>query len=115
YLLAYIFVYAFFKIVNKGKEFSLIKSSIITTTIFLLLKFLSIIGKTFFIYDLILICFEGILVFTMTYIFSFSVPIGNLKGNILNNEKVICSFITLALVLSGLTDLSILGISIKNI
>ena len=51
----------------------------------------------------------------MTYIFSFSIPIEKIKGSILNNEKIICTFITLALVLSGFNNMAIFDISFKNV
>lgn len=116
YLVTYIGIYGYFILANREKDYSLIKSSIISTAIFIILRAtMLIVFKPFFIYDLFLTGFEGILVFTMTYIFSFSIPIENIKGGILNNEKTICSFITLALVLSGFNNMGIFGVTIKNV
>lgn len=115
YLLGYISLYMFFKFFKEERDFSLIKSSVIITVIFLVVKSsILVFAKPFFLYELFLTIFESILVFTMTYIFCFSIPIEEIKGSILNNEKIICTFITLALVLSGFNDIGILGISFKN-
>ena len=74
-----------------------------------------LLGKTVFIYDLFMIFFETIIVFTFSYIFSFSLPIEKVRGTNIGNEKDHCSFITLALVLSGMRDFAIIGIHIKNV
>ena len=116
YILTYLSLYGFFKISNKEKDLSLIKSSLIATGVFVSTKLVVLFFfKSFFIYDLFLTLFEGILIFTMTYIFSFSIPIEKIKGSILNNEKIICTFITLALVLSGFNNMAIFDISFKNV
>ena len=62
-----------------------------------------------------MITFEGILIFTMTYIFSFSLPIEDIKVKNVSNKKLVCSFITMALVLSGFNNVVIFGLNIKNI
>ncbi|MBU5439298.1 stage II sporulation protein E [Tissierella sp. MSJ-40] len=116
YLVSSVLIISFFKMVKEDKDYSLIKSAIISSSIFTVTKILFLfLNKNFFIYDLFLTSFEGIVIFTMTYIFSFSIPLEAMKDRKLNSEKIICTFITLALVLSGFSKLSILGISIKNI
>ena len=116
YLVSSVLIISFFRMVKEDKDYSLIKSAIISSSIFTVTKILFLfLNKNFFIYDLFLTSFEGIVIFTMTYIFSFSIPLEAMKDRKLNSEKIICTFITLALVLSGFSKLSILGISIKNI
>lgn len=116
YILTYLCVYGFFKMSNKEKEYSLIKSSLIATGIFTTIKIvILLLFKPIFIYDIFLASFEGVLIFTMTYIFSFSIPIEKIKGSIFNNEKIICTFITLGLVLSGFNNMVVFDISLKNI
>ncbi len=116
YILAYILVYIFFAFFKEERSYSLLKASIVEAAIFTSCRVLGILlGKTFFIYDLFLVFFEGVIVFTMTYIFSFSLPIEKTGGTILNNEKTICTFITLALALSGVRNTMIFGIAIKNL
>jgi stage II sporulation protein E len=116
YVLPCFVVYGFFHFTKEERFDSLIKASLISTFIFISLRGIGVLtAKSFFIYDLFLLLFEGILVFTMTYIFSFSLPIEKLKGTNFNNEKTICTFITLALMLSGVHDIMIFSVSIKNI
>ena len=116
YLFSSILIVAFFTINRENKKYSLIKSSIISSGIFVIIKTLMLsLNSTFFIYDFFIIMFEGIVMFTMTYIFSFSLPIESIGSKKVNSEKIICTFITLALVLAGFNSLSIVGISIKNI
>lgn len=115
YGISYILVFGFFALAKEGKTYSLIKSILIATSIFVISRALGLImGKTFFMYDLFLVIFEGVVVFTMSYIFSFSLPIEKVSGTNLNNEKTISSFITLALALSGISNISMFEIGIKN-
>lgn len=115
YYLATILIYGVITRTKEGKRYTLIKSSFISALVFSSLRLLFImIGKNHYMYDLFIIVFEGILVFTMTYIFSFSLPIEDIKRKNISNEKLICSFITLALVLSGLSNMEFLGVTIKN-
>ena len=97
------------------QKFSLIKSSILAGIIFTLTKFIFLfIFKDIFIYDLFIILFEGMVVFTLTYIFSYGLSTESIGGKY-TNERIICIFITLSLILSGFHSFSILGVSIKNI
>lgn len=97
------------------QRFSLIKSSIASGIIFTLTKLIFLfIFKDVFIYDLFVIIFEGLVVFTLTYIFSHSFSVESIGGRY-TNERIICTFITLSLILSGIHGFSILGVSIKNI
>lgn len=116
YIFAYLLIYIFFAFFKEERSYSLLKASIVAATIFTSCRVLGVLlGRTIFIYDLFMVLFEGIIVFTMTYIFSFSLPIEKSSGSILNNEKMICSFITLALALAGIKGIAILGVGIKNL
>lgn len=116
YYLTSLLIYGFFNLWGDTKKHTLISSAILSAIIFISIKTLeTFLFHTFFIYDLFLICFEGILIFTMTYIFSFSLPIEGVGKKNFTNEKLVCSFITLALVLSGFNNLFLFGVSLKNI
>mgnify|MGYP000875680450 CR=1 FL=1 len=116
YYIGAIILYVFFTKYKDNKEFTLISASTIVATIFTLVKLLTVyISKETYIYDFILIGFEGILLFTMTYIFLFASPIESLGKGEITNERLICSFITLALVLSGIGNVTVFGASLKNI
>lgn len=116
YIGACIFLYSYFTIIIKEKSYSLIIASLVATTIFACSRILGIcIDKTVFIYDIFMALFESIVVFTMIYVFSFSVPIDQIKGTNFTNEKIVCSFIILALTLAGINNISIFDIGLKNL
>ncbi len=109
-------IYLFFTRYKDNNKYSLVNASFIVAGIFTLIRLAGLtFGHTMLIYDMVLLIFEGILVFTMTYVFSFSMPIEDLGRKDVSNEKMVCSFVTMALVLSGINSLSIFGASIKNI
>lgn len=96
-------------------SFSSIKLSIITAAISALISFLILlIFEDLFLYDIFIILFEGLVVFTLTYIFLYTHS-RDARGKVYSNEKIISTFITLALILAGIHSLSIFGASIKNI
>lgn len=75
----------------------------------------SLIYQEIYLYGLMMIAFESLLIFTMTYLFSFSLSIENMGYGQLKNEKIICSFITFALVISGATNIIVFDIGLKNL
>src|SRR5699024_7544450 len=94
---------------------TLIKSSLFVGIIFTLTRFfILLLFKNIFLYDIFIVFFEGITVFTLSYIFSYGISTESVNKPY-TNEKIICSFILLSLIISGIGDLSILGMSIKNI
>lgn len=116
YYIITLLIYGVFTKIKEIKECTIIRVSIILSLIFCICRvFTTVILGEFMIFDFFMIGFESILIFTMTYIFSFSLPLEKIKNNQLMNEKMICSFITMALVLSGLNSISFYGISLKNI
>ena len=116
YQLAIILIYISFIKVNEAEESTLLRASLISSLVFLITRLSStLLFREFYMYDLFVLLFEGILVFTMTYIFSFSMPIEDIKNKGLSNEKMVCTFITLSLVLSGLDSIWFFGLSLKNI
>jgi len=116
YYLSYFLIYAFFTFYKDNKKYSLITSSVFTAGIFTFVSLLTLVlSKSFIIYDVLMTGFEAILIFTMTYVFSYSVPVEHLGEKKISNEKLICSFITLALILSSLNSMNIFGVSLKNL
>lgn len=116
YYFSALLIYGFFTVYKENKKYSLVVTSIIVATIFAIVRLIGMnIAQTLTVYDMILITFEGVLVFTMTYVFSFSFPIEDFGSREISNEKMICSFITLALVLSGFNNITIFGASVQNI
>lgn len=114
YIITLVILAIIYRFVEKLRQYSLIVSAIITSCIFA--AFMSLYGmlfKEFLFYDFLIIGFEALIVFTLTYIFSYTI---DAKFQRLGaNERLISIFITLALVLSGFNELNIYGISIKNL
>jgi len=115
YFLASSFILILYNRHKTLKETSLFKSSIITSIIFTLTRLtILLIFKDIFIYDIFNILFEGITVFTLSYMFSYGLSTEKVN-RVYTNEKIVCSFIILALVISSIGDFSIFNISIKNV
>ena len=115
YLLAISLIFIIYNKYEKKVKTNLIKSSLLIGIIFTLTRFLILLlFKNIFIYDIFIIIFEGITVFTLSYIFSYGLST-EAVNKAYSNEKIICSFILLSLIISGIGDISILGMSIKNI
>ena len=116
YGLASLLIYMVFMRSREAEESTMLRASMISSLVFLLVRLIStLLFRQFFIYDLFVLGFEGILVFTFGYIFSFSMPLEEIRNKAINNEKMVCTFITLALVLSGLNSIWFFGLSLKNI
>lgn len=114
YILAAVTITILFNMLKRIREYSLIFSSLLVSSIFVLvISLYSIILDDFLIYDLLVIGFEGLIVFTMTYIFSYSLNPKVERARV--SERVISIFITSALLLAGLQELSIYGVNIKNL
>lgn len=72
YYISAIIIYSIFTNYRKHREFSLINSSIIASILFLAVGALyTIIFKDVFLYNFMMVGFEALLIFTMTYVFSF--------------------------------------------
>lgn len=116
YLIVAGIIYTIFGIKNKDKEIPIIKISLVSSIVFIAVDFLRLLLlKDYYIYDFMMVVFEGVVIFTMTYIFSYSFPHRIREKSKFTNEEIICIFIMFSLALSGLGSFSVLGISIKNI
>ncbi len=115
YVVASVLIYLVFIKINEVEESTLLKASIITSMIFIITRLSSFFFfRSLYMYDIFLILFEGVLVFTMTYIFSFSIPFEEINSK-LDSEKLVCTFISISLVISGLSSIYFFGLSLKNI
>lgn len=114
YIISIVLIGITYRFVNRDK-LTTIKSSIITAMLFMAVKLANIaLVGTIFVYDLLLSVFEGLIVFTLSYMFSYGIFLDT-NGKVGPNEKIISVFITLAIGLSGLQTASIYGIALKNI
>ena len=73
--------------------------------------------KGLYMYDIFMLGFESVVVFVFVYITSYSIPVITHRSNrkVLSNEEIICIAISGAVVISGLTDITIYGYSAKNV
>ncbi len=116
YALAPAVIYLINVKISEIEKYPLARACLISSLVFLVLRLSStLLFRQFYIYDLFVLLFEGVLVFTFAYIFSFSLPIENINNKGFSNEKMICTFITLSLVLSGLNNIWFFGLSLINI
>ncbi len=100
---------------KNAERLSRVKSSVVTATVFIVVKILyTVLFNQIFIYDILLIAFEGLIIFSLSYMFSYGL-FSNVSVKFNNNERIISTFITAAIVLSGLHNINLYGISIKNI
>lgn len=115
YFIAIIVMSLLFNNSDRLKNLSIISSSIASSILFTIVKFVFIlISKPIFIYDIFTILFEGIVVFALTYIFCHSLSMESAEMRY-SSESLICGIITLSLMLTGMQNMSIAGLSIKRI
>lgn len=115
YFIAIIVMSLLFNNSDRLKNLSIISSSIASSILFTIVKFVFIlISKPIFIYDIFTILFEGIVVFALTYIFCHSLSMESSEMRY-SSESLICGIITLSLMLTGMQNMSIAGLSIKRI
>lgn len=104
-----------YNLYNKKGKSSFFTSALFNSLVFLFMKLsILLIFKTVYIYDLFLIIFESTTIFTLSYMFAYSLATGSVDRTY-TNEKIICSFILLTLVISGIGNFTIFNISIKNV
>lgn len=116
YLISSGIIFTLFALYTKEKEISIFKTSLFSSFIFVGVNiFKTTILKNFYIYDFLMIFFEGLVIFTLSYIFSYGLPKETVRKTKFTNEEVICVFITLSLAISGLTDFEIFSLSFKNL
>lgn len=116
YYISAIVIYTIFTNDKYQRKFNLLNASIVASGIFLGVGILyTTIFKDVNLYNLMIVGFESLLIFTMTYVFSFSLSIEHKGYGQLKNEKLICTFITFALIISGVSNIIVFDIALKNL
>lgn len=110
-------IYLLFQYILDLRNMKTIKASLIASGSYIITKVLFLSFTGFFLYDWIMVGFEGVVIFLVVYISSYAIPIGleNTNRKILSAEEIICIAILTSLVLSGIKDIGILGISLRNL
>ncbi|RKD33886.1 stage II sporulation protein E [Thermohalobacter berrensis] len=116
YLAAIWLIYISYKLLENKVKITTLKFSIVGSIILILTKSISIILGEYFLYDIFMAGFEGIVVFTLSYIFTYSITtIESSKNRLFTNEEIISGAIMLSLFVAGVGELTISNFLIKNI
>ncbi|KAB3531886.1 stage II sporulation protein E [Alkaliphilus pronyensis] len=100
--------------IRKAKIFTV---SMVSSLIYWGTSFVFLIIQKFYLYDFLMLTFEALVIFAVVYISSYAIPITLQRSNrkVLSTEEVICVAILMAIALSGVNEVSLLGLSVKNI
>lgn len=109
------FLYIMYTFITKSYKKSIFRLSVLSLMSFISMRGLFLISTDFFLYDLVMIGFEGIAVFTLSYIFNYSISTIKGKDKTCTNEEIICGAIMLALAISGVGTLKVYDLSVQNI
>lgn len=116
-IVAIMMVFTAVKVLRLNKKTSTLKAASCAFVINLFVALISnfLINGTFILYDSLMGLFNSTIVMALVYIFNYSVPIimDRKKRNILSNEEIICLSIVSGIIISGLSDIFIYGVSIK--
>ncbi len=117
YGFAIIVIYCLFQYVLDLRKIKILKASLIGAAAYLLTTALFLSFGGFYIYDWIIVGFESVIIFVIAYISHYAIPVAlqNTSRKILSTEEIICIAIITALILSGINDIYILGLSLRNI
>ncbi|MGO1371815.1 MAG: stage II sporulation protein E [Senegalia sp. (in: firmicutes)] len=98
--------------IKKGKMFF----GILAASILFTFKFMMMIGTSFYLYDLMIFIFEAIIVFAISFIFTYSVDsLDSIKNRLFTNEEMISSVIMLSIAVTGASGISLFNLSLMDI
>ena len=117
YGFAIVIIFCLFRYVLNLKNIKIFKTALIGATAYLFTTALFLSFGGFYIYDWIIVGFESIVIFVVVYISHYTIPVAleNTNRKILSTEEIICIAIITALALSGVNEIYILGLSLRNI
>ncbi len=115
YIISMLMIILLYNHFKKEKKLSILSMSLISAGAFSVIGVFSLLlTKQLYLYDLFTVLFEGVVVFTLSYIFSYSYPVGVSIEENATKEGILCTFATLALALSGM-NFSLMGVSLKSV
>lgn len=100
---------------DQGQNLTKIKAAFLVSMIFLMGQLVWNLVEGLNQYSFLTLILESLIIFTMTYVFTFSFPLERLRINKYKKEQILCSFIVMALILSGFNNIHIYGVSLKNL
>ncbi|SET22375.1 stage II sporulation protein E [Natronincola peptidivorans] len=109
-------VFLLFHYVMNLRKMSTLKAAFITGFTYFTVAMLASSFGTFYLYDVMMIAFESLVIFVTLYISSYALPIIVEKKNrrILSTEEIICVAILTAVALSGINEVFIFDLSLRN-
>lgn len=112
-----IIIYCLFQYILDIKDIKILKTSLVGAAAYLLTTALFLSFGGFYLYDWVIVGFESVIIFAVTYISHYAIPVAlqNANRKILSTEEIICVAIIAALALSGIKEVHILGLSIRNV
>ncbi|MFW5647541.1 MAG: stage II sporulation protein E [Candidatus Alkaliphilus sp. MAG34] len=117
YGFAIVIIYCLFQYVLNLRNIKIFKTSLIGAAAYLFTTALFLSFSGFYLYDWIIVGFESVVVFVTVYISHYAIPVAlqNADRKILSAEEIICIAIITALTLSGINEIYIWGLSLRNI
>ncbi|MTI68049.1 MAG: stage II sporulation protein E [Firmicutes bacterium] len=116
YLLPIVILFLFSNFIKDNKRLTTFKMASLSSLILIVVRLVFLMLSDYLLYDLVMIGFEGVIVFSLTFIFTYSISIIlNLNENSFTNEELISGAIMLSLVVAGIGQASIFTLSIKEI
>lgn len=115
YIMAIVVLIGVYKLFCKTIKFSKVEMAIISSLIVMLIRLIMLSQRSFYTYDILMMAFEGAIVFSATYIFNYGISVFFKYDEDLVNEEIIAMIILSALVIAGIGDINIVGYGIKNI
>lgn len=117
YLITLILVALTFQWIFNTRKIRTITAALVGSGFYLMVASLLMALREFFLYDLLMITFESVAIFVTVYIASYAIPVALEQHHrrVLGSEEIICVAILMALTLSGIKDINLLGLSIKNV
>ena len=116
YGFAIVIIFCLFQYVLDLRNIKIFKTSLIGATAYLLTTALFLSFGGFYLYDWIIVGFESVVIFVAVYVSHYAVPVilQDIDRKILSAEEIICIAIITALALSGINEIYIWGLSLKN-
>ncbi len=116
YLICIAALFWTYQLLKNKIKFTTLKIAMLASVLLVGVKMMFVIEGSYYLYDLIMICFEGIIVFALTYIFTYSIAMMEGSYNrFFTSEETISGAIMLSLTISGIGQASLYSLSIKTI
>lgn len=109
-------IYLLFHYVMDLRKMKTLKAAFISGFAYFTAAMLYASLKTFYLYDVMMMAFEALVIFVTLYISSYALPLIIEKKNrrILSTEEIICVAILTAVALSGINEVYIFNLSLRN-